>query len=657
MTKKANTNPGVRQRMDGIRYNKSVITNNSDSLILKYALFLGIIAFCIYANTLQNGYVYDDADAIKNNVLVRKGVSAIPEILSTPYHEGVDKGMVSNVNDLYRPLSLVMFAAEYQLFRDNPMPGHLINVLLYAGCVVLFFLFLFHLFQKKRPALAFIGALLFSLHPIHTEIVANIKSRDELLCFFFGFLSLNVFMKYLDSNNIKQLIGGLLFYFLSLFSKETSITFLAVIPLIFFFYRNENRKRSVYISLFCLIPTLLYLGIRFYVLITHHAYNPLSVAFYENALIAAPSFASRLATEILILGYYIKLLIMPYPLICDYGYNAIPFAGFSNWGVWVSLITYICLIFFGVFRSVKKRSDPLAFGILFFLITTALFSNILFLLQSEMAERFMFFPSAGFCIMAAFFIEHLVSKSAIPEIAGIKNIKVLLVIIPVAIIFIIITVDRNTDWKDNITLFRTDSKKSPNNSRLYYFAANAKIELTKTKGIDDAAKQHLLKEGIIDYKKSIAIYPDFFETQDNLALAFVDAKQLDSAEVHAEKAIAIMPNYDSSWNILANIYIDKQEFPEAIALCKKASIMNPANPYYPGNIGVCNIYTNHPDSAIYYFRKAINIDPANEQAIRCIAALYNATGQKDSAKKYETIAKKSDPDFDVDTSPLPRYGK
>ena len=316
------------------------------SPITKYSLFLGIITFCIYVNTLQNGYVLDDAAAIIDNKLVGQGISAIPEILLTPYHNGdIDKIFVYTGNDLYRPLSLVTFAVEYQLFKNSALPGHLINVLLYIGCVILFFLFLYHLFRKKRPVLAFISALLFAIHPIHTEIVANIKSRDELLCFLFGLLSMNAFVKYVDGKDVRSLTSGLIFYFLSLLSKETSLTFLAIIPLIFFFYRNEDRKRSIQIFLYCALPVLVYLFIRFSVLMHYNAYNPSYVTFYENPLVAAPSFASRLATAILVLGKYLKLLIIPYPLICDYSYNALPYANFGDPWVLLSILMYILLVF------------------------------------------------------------------------------------------------------------------------------------------------------------------------------------------------------------------------------------------------------------------------------------------------------------------------
>ena len=395
---------------------KSIAVNNQKTGTkwppLRLAILLGIIAFCLYANTLNNDYALDDLATIQKNALVRKGISAIPEILSTPYHYGNFRIAPNGkaIDDLYRPLSLVMFAVEFQLFGENPMPGHLVNIILYAACVMLLFLFLHRLFREKKPALAFICTLLFTLHPIHTEVVANIKSRDELLCFFFGFLSLLAFIKYHSADNVRYLAGGLVFYFLSLLSKETSITFIAVIPLIFFFSIAENRKKSIIISLLSVGLVCLYLAIRFSILLSHQSYNPANIPFIENALIGAPSFGSRIATAILVLGYYVKLLILPYPLICDYSFNAIPYTGFNNIGVWLSLIVYVSIAVLGVVRLIRKREDALAFGILFFLVTISVFTNILFLLASEMAERFLFFPSVGYCLVAAFVIEQFLVK-------------------------------------------------------------------------------------------------------------------------------------------------------------------------------------------------------------------------------------------------------
>ncbi|MBC7554471.1 MAG: glycosyltransferase family 39 protein, partial [Taibaiella sp.] len=376
-------------------------SNKGFSLKTKLALLLGIIAFLLYANTLKNDYVLDDFTVIKSNSIVTRGISAIPEILATPYR----RGWFITTNDLYRPLSLVMFAAEWQLGDGKPGPGHLMNVLFFAGCVILLFLFIDGLFGGRKSAAAFITAFIFALHPIHTEVVANIKSRDEILCFFFAFLSLNIYLKYMQTGKMQQLLLASFCFLLSFLSKETVISFLFVIPFIFFLYRNENKTRSLYITLSSVAVTVLFLVIRYSVLHKYDANTTSEVSFMDNFLTISPSALSRFATEILILGKYIKLMFVPYPLISDYSYNSIPFTDFGNVWVLLSLAGYAFLVVFSVMRVIKNNKDPFAFGILFFLSTIALFSNIVFIIGAPMAERFAFFASVGFCLVIALLIE------------------------------------------------------------------------------------------------------------------------------------------------------------------------------------------------------------------------------------------------------------
>jgi protein O-mannosyl-transferase len=262
------------------------------------AILLFLISICVYANTLTNGYVLDDFAAIKENALVQKGVSAIPDLFTTPYHSGYVKTNLTTpaVNDLYRPLSLITFATELQLFGESPAISHGFNVLLFAGCVLLLFLFFDRLFGGEKTTIAFVASLLFAVHPIHSEVVANIKSRDELLCFFFALSSILSFINYARSGKTHLLLAGTVLYFLSLLSKETSLSFLAIVPLVFFFYINRNKKRSIYITAATAITGIAYLLIRQSVLKLHAADDLSNLAFIDNALAGAPSIASRISS-------------------------------------------------------------------------------------------------------------------------------------------------------------------------------------------------------------------------------------------------------------------------------------------------------------------------------------------------------------------------
>ena len=140
-----------------------------------------------------------------------------------------------------------------------------------------------------------------------------------------------------------------------------------------------------------------FLVARFAVFNHYYAGSYTEVELVQNALANKNlSFESHLATAIFIYGYYVRLLFFPYPLVCDYSYNSIPYSHFSDPLVWCALMLYVFLIVFSVMRLRKYPRDLYAFGILFFLLTISLFSNILFLTGAIMAERFLFFGSVGF---------------------------------------------------------------------------------------------------------------------------------------------------------------------------------------------------------------------------------------------------------------------
>ncbi len=609
---------------------------------MKLALLLGLISFIVYANTLKNGYTLDDYYAITNNNIVTKGMSAIPELLFTPYH----RGNFIATNDLYRPLSLVMFAAEYQLFGNNPAPAHFLNVLLFICSVILLFLFFDKLFERKKTAVAFIAALLFAVHPIHTEVVANIKSRDELLCFSFAFLSLNIFLKYVNTGKVVQLFAGTFCFFLSLLSKETVITFLAVIPLIFFFYRNENKKRSAYITISIITAAVIFLAIRFSVLNSYNANSIEKINVINNSLAKEGlSSVSRIATAILILGYYLKLLFVPYPLICDYGFNAISYVTFSNPGVLISLAFYIFLAIFSVKLFLKNHKNPFAFGIFFFLITVSLFSNIPFLIGTAMGERLLFFPSAGFCFLIALMMERVAGRTNESNLSIIKNKKILGMLIPVMLVFIVITINRNSEWLNNYTLYTTDIKSSPQSGKLNLWLGLELITNIEKEEKDTSKQKEIRNEGIDYLRKSIAIYPDIPIAHAGLCDAYFRMGQYDSAEVHGIKAISLDPNSVLTLKNLGGIYFIKKDYTKAIEMSRKQIKLktDSADPY--ANIAACFLSLGKVDSGIYYLNESILVDPTYNRSFEFLSMAYKSIGKTDSSKKYEAIAQKMNPGF------------
>ena len=213
-----------------IKPNQNLIKKNE---IWHYLLFIVILAFALYGNTIQNGYsIDDDFVTTEKNQLVKKGIRGIPEIFATRYSEG--QGQTYG----YRPVVKISFAIEYELFGLNPHISHLINILLYALTGIFLFLLLKKILKKYNPLLPFIITILFIAHPIHTEVVASLKNRDEILSFLGSIIALYLFIKYTETNKIINITLGVFFYIIALLSKLSTITFLAVIPLTIYYFTN-----------------------------------------------------------------------------------------------------------------------------------------------------------------------------------------------------------------------------------------------------------------------------------------------------------------------------------------------------------------------------------------------------------------------------------
>ncbi len=607
----------------------------TDWFSVKYlSIALAIISFLVYANTLQNGYVLDDGMVLKNNTMVTRGISAIPDLLTTPRLWGIGLSH----NDFYRPLSMVMFAIEVQFFGVNPTAGHFFNILVFAGCVVIFFLFLYKFFDGKKPAVAFIASLLFAIHPIHTEIVANIKSRDELLCYFFGFWTLNLFMKYMDKGKTTQLLFGLLTFFLAFISKETVVTFLAIVPVLFFFYKNNNKRRAIVMTGGVVAVTVLFLIIRSVVLNRYYPNgDSYPIEFIDNPLVRAPSAVSRIATELLIMGKYLKLLLIPYPLLSCYAFNSIPYAGFTDIWVLLSVALYVLIVFAAVSRFIKDKKDPWAFGVFFYLVTLALFSNFAFLIGAQMAERFLFFPSTGFCLIAALAIEKWIIKSEAADAHSLKKPKLLALLVPVFLVYSVMTMARNIDWQSNTSLYRADSKNSPNDGRLYFWLGHAVTADDYDTETDTAKKRQLDMEGIGYLLKSAQIMPDRPETQQQLGFVFNREHMYDSGIAHDLMGLKIDPNHTYILNHMGTTYYEMGRYQDAVASFKRCAAVDPKYIDIYSNIASAYFQMKLYDSSTRYFKYIQPNDPKYFVAQNAIADAYLWQGNYDSSLAHGRI--------------------
>ncbi len=583
-----------------------------------------IISLVYYINTIPNKYALDDSIVITKNEFTKQGLQGIGKIFSNDSFTGffgVDKKLVTGGR--YRPLSIATFAIEHQFFGLNPSVSHFINILVYALCGLLIFSVLKKLPLKKSYELGFLSALLFIIHPIHSEVVANIKGRDEILALLFSLLALNFSMKYWITKDIKWTIIAGSMLFLGLMSKENSIAFLILIPsALFFFFPKEKKKTWIYTIIPLISFTLVYLIIRVSVIgINGQEANELMNNPFLNA-----SKSEKYGTIFYTLLIYLKLLIFPHPLTYDYYPYHVSLIEITNVKSIFSILIYSAIIIIGFILSKKK--NIIGFGIIFYSIPLLIVSNIIFSVGTFMNERFIFFSSVGFCLI----ISQLL-------IFGLQN-KKLNKPIGVFIILLIAlssfkTITRNKDWKDDYTLFTTDVKTSVNSAKSNCTAGGKILE--EAQAINDPTlKLNLLNQSITYLEKSIRVYPDYTDALLLLGNAYWE-RDKDYQKVWGlySKILKKVPTHA---NILSNSKIISSQIndiPTKYIAYKRLEKYMPNDYDVAYNLGhLKGRYFEQIDSSIYYLEKAIKIKPKSDIALKDLGVAYGIKGDLENSLFY-----------------------
>jgi protein O-mannosyl-transferase len=598
------------------------------------SLALIIIGLICFANSFYNDYALDDDVVIRKNEYVQQGTQGIPDILSNDAFQSFYKQMGADqelAGGRYRPLSIVTFAIEQQLFgpKEGETPSgnlvkirHAINISLYILSVVVLLYFLRNFIFKEKTLVAFIASLLFLIHPIHTEVVANIKSRDEIMSFLFIILTFIAVFRYTETKKTKQLILGLLFYFLALLSKEYAITLLLLIPMLLYIVKGDTVKKS-------LVKTIPFFGVAVaYVLIRLSIVGLGSTTenteVMNNPFLYATS-PERWATKIEILDHYIRLLFYPYPLSSDYSYNAIPYTNFSNGWVWLSILIHLSLIVAMVKLFIKK--NILSFAIAFYLFNLFMISNFIFDIGGTMGERLVYHSSFGFVLIIAVAAGWLLEKA---------NYKLPAIVIASVAGCLIVTwcaakdIVRNAQWKNDITLFLADVKTVPNSVLANGNAGKDYVDMSLATE-NKARSKTLMDSGIACLNKAIAIHKKFVNGYIDLAFAYLKTQQYDSASKNIIAARALYSNnpyVDSISRDISSGYTNEAILllntkpMDAVRLLEKAVETMPDNVELLNNLGSgYYFYSKDYVKARQEWEKVLQLDPNNKKALANIASL------------------------------------
>lgn len=624
-------------------------------------LLVFVVAFLVHANTLGHEYALDDSIVITDNQFTTQGLEGLGDIFSKDTFYGFFKkdGKDNLVQGgRYRPLSLAMFAIEYELFGQNPFIGHLFNVVLFALLCGLILVFIRQLLKdhKHSEVLAFLAALIFAVHPVHTEVVANIKGRDEILTLLFSILSFSYVLSYVDHRKMMSLVWSGICLFLASLSKENAITFVVIIPLALYLFRDIKAKEIFKSSLPAFIGVGVFMVIRFSVL--GFSLGSESLELMNNPFLKwtgntyeAMTFMEKLPTVFYTLGAYVKLLFLPTGLTHDYYPRYIELMQWSDLVVVCSVLTYLGL---GVlfFTQFKKR-PVISFSIGFYLITLSIVSNVVISIGTNMAERFIFMPSLGFCLLIALLYVKSAERmkgSMVAEFTKPAYYPFYLLIL----VFAFGSFKRNKVWENNYALFTSDIQQSTKSAKLCTSAAGILIDTHKND--PDASKLKQLTKAKEYTEQAIQIHPTYKNAYLLRGNAAFYLKEFDESILWYERILKMDPNYENAQNNLFEAYLRGGEYAgqtennltKALQYLHKAESMK-GNQSYEVNrlLGIAYGISQNSTQALVYFQKCVELEPDNPWSYYNLLTAYANLQNLEKVAELEQKILSMDPDFFV----------
>jgi len=597
------------------------------------------LVFVAYANSFQAALVFDNASVIGEDPRIR---AATPQNMESILRGRYWYGDSPRATGQYRPLTTFSYLLNYAVLGNGPKPAgyHVVNLLLHEINVALVYALGVLIFGETAPVLALALAAIWGVHPLLTESVANIVGRADLLAAFGVLAGLLCHLKGAAAagwRRVAWLAGLAAAQAAGLFSKENA----AVLPGIMLLYDLTWSERPpwrrwvpAYAAVALPIAAFFYLrsGVPIH----------LSIDFTENPLVSAGFWTARL-TAVKVIGMFLGLFLWPAQLSADYSYNAVPLFGWraSNWEDVKALIALaVCLgaALLAVLLAVRRRraGKPLLFFLVFFFVALSPTSNLIFLIGSIAAERFLYLPSVGLAGCAVAALHALGRRGWLPRRAAAPVGWAALGLVCLALTAR--TYARNFDWQDDLSLWTSAVNACPGSARPHYDL-----------GIELEHIPYRLPEAIAEYRAALRIEPDFAEARSNLATALARTPgRLPEAIAEYQAALAIRPdNAAVHYNLAITLARMPERLPEAIAEYQAVLRLRPDRA--DAHIGLASALERTPGrlpEAIAEHQAALRIAPDRAVVHYNLAtALARVPGRLPEAIAEYRAALRIEPDF------------
>ena len=538
------------------------------------AFLLGLL---VYANTLNAEFTLDDVPIVAENEFLRD-LDNTPAFFTTNYWGDSPKFQDKS---LYRPLTILTYALNYAAHGYNPFGYHFINILLHGAAsamVVMLFAVLF----GQTPVAIFAGVI-FAVHPIHTEAVAGIVGRAEIMA---ALGTMACCASYARGVMAPTQLGSAVWLTLSVFayafacfSKE--IGFIAPALILLWELTAWNQRSLLRFQPRALAAFVVFIAIAaMYLYLRGHAIKTIS----KNVGFVGISDIDRIWTGLRVCLEYVGLLLAPITLSADYWVTNVPIArGITEPGVLGALGALALLV--GAMVWSWRRVPLLAWSIGAFLIALFPVSNLPFAIGVMKAERILYTASIGFVGAMAAALSLLWSRTSLRPVA-------MVAVFTAALLYAGRTWTRNKDWQDNRVLSEATLRTSPES---VIFNTIIATEFRKD-GNNEGARRHLeialagqpdnttslfnrgnieldekrFEEAVGYYRRALAVEPKYLSALNNLGRALAELKRFDEAAEVLEKSRGLRPDSPASYVNLLSIYIQTKNMGRALPLAEEA---------------------------------------------------------------------------------------
>jgi tetratricopeptide (TPR) repeat protein len=565
------------------------------------AAVVALAALATYAGTLGHGFVLDDGPEVVNNFFIRS-LSDVPRILTTGSWEGTGEGSPPQ----YRPLTTFTYALNHALGGLGPFGYHLVNVLLHALASALV------LALGLRAGLPLAGAslagLLFAVHPVHVEAVANVAGRKDVLVTVLFLAAALAHGAALRRGTWPALLGAVLAFGGALASKESGLVLFAVLAARDLLLGREDGLRAprTTIALYGAYAAeiALYLWARWAAV--GSLLFPM-LAFEENPIAFAPA-SQRVLSAIAVLGKGLLLLVVPGTLSPDYSFRAIPAAsGIGDPRVLLSALAIGGLVALAVWARGRWPVGLLA--LLWYGVTIFPTSNLVVRIGTIFGERLLYLPSVGFCLAAGGLLGALLLRSSggEPAAGGARGALPLAARAGVATLLVALsarTLAYARDWADEPSLYASAARSQPESSRARRLHGGSLME------------QGRPAEAAAEFEAALAILSD----------------------PAVPPAVRSRPRME-----LGVAFEALGRLADAARLYESVAAEDPGNADAPWRMGVVRWREGRRDEAVVLWSRAVAADPGHARALSDLGLAAWLSGDLAAARRTWQRAAEADP--------------